>query len=432
MVRLYSKEVVFFSLYRHDVHCTFFGQAARDVSRHFVQRWNFVKQAKYRDRDDNPLLLPPDEVSDANLHRYVPSQGNCRLQIIRSASQWSMGTARETSILEAYMHCINYAEHYIYVENQFFVSRVDDSAESSAIRNQIAKAICDRIIRASLNNRPFRVFVVLPLLPAFESEVSHVNAATTRLIMHWHHSTFWKNEFSMIEYLRSAGVDSTQYLSFCSLRTHGRLGQSSYTLQMNQGQDAGPLVTEQVYVHSKMLIVDDRVSIIGSANINDRSMMGNRDSEVAVYIEDEEMVPSMMNGKPYQAGSFSRGLRLRLFREHLGISDDSLIMDPLSESFFRDVWLQTAAANTAIYRDLFRCTPDDNVANWDLYQQFLDTPFRSLPGHLATRAPMQMVQAALDKIRGHLVFYPLRFLSDENLSLVFPAKEFIIPMDVFV
>jgi phospholipase D1/2 len=37
-----------------------------------------------------------------------------------------------------------------------------------------------------------------------------------------------------------------------------------------------------VYVHSKMLIVDDAVTIIGSANINQRSMDGARDSEIAV------------------------------------------------------------------------------------------------------------------------------------------------------
>lgn len=34
-------------------------------------------------------------------------------------------------------------------------------------------------------------------------------------------------------------------------------------------------VTEQIYVHAKMMIVDDRVCIIGSANINDRSMVCN-------------------------------------------------------------------------------------------------------------------------------------------------------------
>lgn len=33
-----------------------------------------------------------------------------------------------------------------------------------------------------------------------------------------------------------------------------------------------------------MMIVDDKYVIIGSANINDRSMKGNRDSEIAVRI----------------------------------------------------------------------------------------------------------------------------------------------------
>ena len=34
--------------------------------------------------------------------------------------------------------------------------------------------------------------------------------------------------------------------------------------------DNGP-VTEMVYIHSKLMIVDDCKMIIGSANINDRS-----------------------------------------------------------------------------------------------------------------------------------------------------------------
>lgn len=43
-------------------------------------------------------------------------------------------------------------------------------------------------------------------------------------------------------------------------------------------------VSEIVYVHSKLMIVDDKKVILGSANINDRSMNGNRDSELAVLI----------------------------------------------------------------------------------------------------------------------------------------------------
>jgi len=40
-------------------------------------------------------------------------------------------------------------------------------------------------------------------------------------------------------------------------------------------------VTGPVYIHSKMMIVDDNKALIGSANINDRSLSGERDSEVA-------------------------------------------------------------------------------------------------------------------------------------------------------
>ena len=39
-----------------------------------------------------------------------------------------------------------------------------------------------------------------------------------------------------------------------------------------------------VYVHTKLLIADDRVVICGSANINDRSQMGDRDSEVCLLL----------------------------------------------------------------------------------------------------------------------------------------------------
>ena len=46
----------------------------------------------------------------------------------------------------------------------------------------------------------------------------------------------------------------------------------------------GVPVSEIVYVHSKLMIVDDDHVILGSANINDRSMMGDRDSELATVL----------------------------------------------------------------------------------------------------------------------------------------------------
>lgn len=44
-------------------------------------------------------------------------------------------------------------------------------------------------------------------------------------------------------------------------------------------------MSELIYVHSKLLIADDRLVICGSANINDRSLLGSRDSEIAVVLE---------------------------------------------------------------------------------------------------------------------------------------------------
>lgn len=71
---------------------------------------------------------------------------------------------------------------------------------------------------------------------------------------------------------------------------------------------------------SKLLIADDRIAIIGSSNINDRSLLGSRDSEIAVVISDEEFdTNGVMNGERYDSGKFSGSLRRTLMREHLGL-----------------------------------------------------------------------------------------------------------------
>lgn len=57
--------------------------------------------------------------------------------------------------------------------------------------------------------------------------------------------------------------------------------------------------------HSKLLIVDDRKVLIGSANLNDRSQMGDRDSEIAIVIEDQELIESTMDGKKFMASKFA-------------------------------------------------------------------------------------------------------------------------------
>lgn len=57
-------------------------------------------------------------------------------------------------------------------------------------------------------------------------------------------------------------------------------------------------VTELLYIHSKVMIVDDKRVIKGSANINDRSQKGDGDSEIALVVEDTDLVKTTMDGKP--------------------------------------------------------------------------------------------------------------------------------------
>lgn len=111
-------------------------------------------------------------------------------------------------------------------------------------------------------------------------------------------------------------------------------------------------VTELVYVHSKLMIVDDDTVIIGSANINDRSMNGTRDSEMAVIVEDTQKFPVKMSGKDHMAGRFASSLRRTLFREHLGIKEMDFeidLSDPTCDEFYKNVWLHRASVNTTIY-----------------------------------------------------------------------------------
>jgi phospholipase D1/2 len=62
------------------------------------------------------------------------------------------------------------------------------------------------------------------------------------------------------------------------------------------------------------MIVDDRMCICGSANINDRSLLGSRDSEFCLVVNDIEMIDSHLNGQTQQVGLFSSTWRKKLFR----------------------------------------------------------------------------------------------------------------------
>lgn len=51
------------------------------------------------------------------------------------------------------------------------------------------------------------------------------------------------------------------------------------------------------FVLTFVCVYVDKIVIMGSCNLNDRSQMGDRDSEIALYVEDKDTIPSKMDGK---------------------------------------------------------------------------------------------------------------------------------------
>ncbi|XP_036420289.1 phospholipase D2 [Colossoma macropomum] len=392
-----------------DLGAVVHGKAARDLARHFIQRWNFTKifKIKYKDKF-YPCLLPKSHFTASDLPFTVPGAAKASVQVLRSVDRWSAGTC-ECSILKAYIHTIENSQHYIYIENQFFISCADEKN----VHNTIGDAIVKRILRAHSEKKKYRVFVVVPLLPGFEGDIAEGGGRAIQAILHFTYRTMNRGELSVLSRLKEQMQDEwTQYISLCGVRTHSELGQTP--------------ITELIYVHSKALIADDRCYIIGSANINDRSMLGSRDSELAVLVEDEERVPSRMNGEEYEAGPLALALRKECFRVLLGAESDPPIDidDPVSDQFFNDVWNKIAQSNASIYETVFRCLPLDSIRNMRELQEHVSTR------NLAQTDPEQ-ASRELQAIRGILVHFPLHFLCEENLLPPPGTKERMVPLEVW-
>ena len=295
----------------HDISMQVVGQPARDMTRHFVQRWNYILRQR-RPTRPTPFLLPPPEFIPSDLEA-LGLNGTCEVQILRSCGMWSMGTPDRTehSIMTAYTDMIQQSEHFIYIENQFFVSTCE--MDGTRIENTIGEALVERIIRADRNDEDWRAVIVIPLMPGFQNTVDSQDGTSVRLIMQSQFRSICRGDSSIFGRLRAEGIEPEDYIQFYSLRSWGRIGPTK------------AITTEQLYIHAKCMIVDDQIAIIGSANINERSMLGNRDSEVAAVVRDTDRIWSTMAGQPYQVGRFPHTLRIRLMREHLGIDVDEVM-----------------------------------------------------------------------------------------------------------
>ncbi|GAU94669.1 hypothetical protein RvY_06398-2 [Ramazzottius varieornatus] len=103
----------------HDAGAVVYEEAARDLARHFIQRWNACKVERNRRDDNYSYLIPRSYDTCAVDRRTLEGTHNCRVQILRSVCTWSAGLQPgkvEDSIHQAYIASIQAARHFIYIE----------------------------------------------------------------------------------------------------------------------------------------------------------------------------------------------------------------------------------------------------------------------------------------------------------------------------
>ncbi|KAF9027624.1 phospholipase D/nuclease [Hymenopellis radicata] len=567
----------------HDVHMSLTGPVVLDIVQHFVERWNEIKKRKYRNDEKVDWLSLPHDVEAApneavvrhphreqwagmgrkyknRWHRMYgggeeeeephhdetfrpPATTSCKVQVCRSVSDWSHGVLTEHSIQNAYIQLINEASHYIYIENQFFISA---TKEGGAVVNVIAKALVNRIVQANKDGTKFKVVIVIPEVPGFAGNVK--DEGSIKYIMAGQYRTINRGGDSIYECLRREGIEPMDYIRIYHLRAYDRInapasyiqrmeehsgvkfneaqvalarewvgvggqGQTEVTLALpstsgtglvqsekgkgkdekttetvkipdtteeaqdiihrweraseaipeddnvsdnvvqhmlqdetslasedwagSEEEERSAYVSELLYIHSKVMIVDDRRVIMGSANLNDRSQKGDGDSEIALVVEDTDMIESRMDGQEYMAARFAATLRRQLYREHLGLippqdpftlhknptdfmrpapvpnpeeGGDEAVIDPLADNTV-ELWESTARKNREVFTELFRPVPTNLVRDWSAYDNYVP---KVKTGHLVDGVTVQRAKERLAEVRGALVECPLDFLIDQK------------------
>lgn len=341
----------------HDVHARLTGSAAIDLLRNFEERWR--KQVP----DKAHLLV---RTTQEDLMREQGgkeiNQGTVwQMQVVRSIDKDSTEfcSARagmlnhvkeqvvDTSLYQAFVRLVRKAQNFIYIESQYFGgSSMEWSQEQDLdARNLLALEITQRVVEMIRAGQPFRVYVVVPMVP--ENSVEKLTSkGIIKAIMHYQFLTMQMMYKKIGEALREVGSDlhPTDYLLFLCL---GKKESQKKVREALGGQQPRKWSEEWdwrqksrflIYVHSKMAVADDTHIILGTANLHERSLNGSRDSEIAVSARQV-----LLNGNNSEAEPVSDGevamFRRRLWAEHTaGLSEkENPLKDPSSLSAIRRI-----------------------------------------------------------------------------------------------
>ncbi|GFY80395.1 phospholipase D delta [Actinidia rufa] len=346
----------------HDLHCKIDGPAAYDVLINFeelwkratrwtelglhfkkIKRWHddalirieriswILSPAGYSSPKDNYTFSPQD---DPKL--WVSNEGdpeNWHVQIFRSIDSGSVkgfprtidGVQKQNlvcskdlvidkSIQTAYIQAIRSAKHFIYIENQYFIgsSYAWPSYKDAGADNLVPMELALKITSKIKAKERFAVYVVIPMWPEGDP-----NSAVMQEVLFWQNQTMQMMYGVVAQELKSMQLGDSHpqdYLNFYCLGKREKMPEERVS------DDVEKFQRFMIYVHAKGMVVDDEYVIVGSANINQRSLAGTNDTEIAMgaYQPHHTWAQKMQHphGQIY-------GYRMSLWAEHLGTVDKS-------------------------------------------------------------------------------------------------------------
>jgi cardiolipin synthase len=261
--------------HNHDLYVEVTGPAATDVHHNFVQRWNEASERGAQDgvwghNGDDDLTFPM---------RLSSAKGESLVQIQRTvhADRYLDGrpspggqafdiAGGERSIFEQYLGAIRAARRSIYIENQ-----------ASDVPEIVAE------LEAALT----RGVEVVVLVPAQPEQAVH-----------------------------AARQKPERRLFFDQMAALGRHERFALVGIAGRGRDGG---RNDVYVHAKIMLIDDAWATIGSCNLHAASLFGHTEMNASFW--DPNVV---------------RTLRCELLAEHLG-QDTAHLDDCTALGFYRRV-----------------------------------------------------------------------------------------------
>ncbi|GAV78584.1 C2 domain-containing protein/PLDc domain-containing protein/PLD_C domain-containing protein [Cephalotus follicularis] len=421
----------------HDLHCKVDGPAAYDVLINFEQRWR--KATKWREfnlsfkrkshwHDDSLIKIeriswirsPPMSVSKDDttvIPNDDPTVWVCseddpetwHAQLFRSIDSGSLkGFPKDVdqaeaqnlvcakdqvidkSIQTAYVQVIRSAQHFIYIENQYFIgsSYAWPSYKNAGADNLIPMELALKIASKIKAKERFAVYIVIPMWPEGDPK-----SGAMQEILYWQHETMHMMYDIVVRELKMQHVDADprDYLNFYCLGNREEIPKEMST-NGDMVSEAYKFQRFMIYVHAKGMIVDDEYVIVGSANINQRSMAGTKDTELAMGMYQPHYTWAKKKRHPH--GQIYR-FRMSLWAEHLGElvecfqEPESLECVNRVNEIAEDNWTRyTAAEFTPLHGHLLKypvqVDADGKVGPLPGYENFPDAGGKIVGSHSTT------------------------------------------------